>query len=189
MSKKQSGFSLIEVIIAGAIMTGMALFMFDMSSNMQKISKDMEERVDIIQRGRELETLLASKQYCSDSLTGLDLENDEITIRIQNKDSDGNFDGTYTEKFSANLEAQDLAKNFSKLTLSHLEYENIDLPTDGNGKFYINYQFRKSEGSPFSKRYKVLVHARAADGKIETCFSTPEEVIKAITENVCQALG
>ncbi|MFT6631388.1 MAG: prepilin-type N-terminal cleavage/methylation domain-containing protein [Bacteriovoracaceae bacterium] len=189
MHFKQDGFSLIEVIVASTIMVGMALFMADMNTNMQKMGKDMEQRMEIIQQSKEIESFLSSQQICTDSLQGLSLDSTNIVIRLQNKDAFGNYDGTYTDRYSVDPSAQDLTKNFPRATLSHLEFQNIDLPDDGPGKFYIAYQFRKSEGSPFSKRYKVLIYGTAVEGKIASCFSTPEEVIKAVTENVCVSLG
>lgn len=190
MILNQKGFSLVEVIIASTIMVGMALFMVDMNTNMQKMGKDMEQRMEILQKAREIESLLSSQQACTDSLTGLSMDDSkDISVKLQNRDATGNPDGTFTEKFSVNPSAQDLTKDFNQVALSHLEFENIDLPENGTGKFYINYQFRKSTGSPFSKRYKLLINATATDGKIDTCFSTPEEVVRAITENVCLSLG
>jgi prepilin-type N-terminal cleavage/methylation domain-containing protein len=189
MQLKQDGFSLIEVIVASTIMVGMALFMADMNTNMQKMGKDMEQRMEIIQLSKEIDNYLSSEQICTDSLQGLSLTSEKIVIKIQNKDIDGNYNGTYTDKFFVDASALDISKNVSKVSLSHLEFQNIDLPENGNGKFYISYQFRKSEGSPFSKKYKTLIYGTALDGKIDSCFSTPEEVIKAVSENVCNSLG
>jgi prepilin-type N-terminal cleavage/methylation domain-containing protein len=149
----QKGFSLLEILLASVLLAILSLFLVKISEKSNAISTRSYARFDSQQMLSEIARALEKPEICESSFSGK-----AITEDIEIKGSDGNV------RFSAGAE-------FGKMKIHSLEAENIDLPSDGGGGFYIKVKISRKNSTNLAEipEKKIFVKAINNAGLVQKC--------------------
>jgi len=170
MRKNNFGFALAEVMIAAGLVGGLAVVVMQLNKSSVQTSSYANASFDINNSLSEIKTWLSKPNVCASTFAGLAINGSAIEIKKTG--------GAVLFKEGG---------RYGSAKLVTLKTENIDLPADGPGSFYVVVDFErpKSAGITQTKERKILISATTVANKVDTCMNDSDQAVS----NLCTSLG
>lgn len=174
--KKEKGFSLVQVLVAGALMSALALVLAKLGQNQAKIQRTAYDGLDINHFYQNLQSHLLDSDSCTNTLkaaTGLSTYPKEVDIHeIKDKNNKTIYNKT-DKNPSPSLKIK-------KLTVKRKDSHNTELEVMIEKKV----KGRSFGGDTLSRRVQLTADYDST-GSIMRCYSQMDNAVKS----ACAALG
>ncbi len=164
------GFSLIEIMLAGAAIIGIGVTLLKMNENTNKSIKYSEKNLEIISLVKEIRSTLSSSGACHNSFSGMNAKNETGITQIKNSS------GVVVFETNKNYGTVRLKINSIELSDSS---DEVSVVTGGSGTTLLKLVFNRGEKSNsvklITKNIRMNVNT-ASDDTITGCtaFSAVE---------------
>lgn len=182
------GVSLVELTIAGAMMSGMVLMGMRLVDFQQKSSKGMAQSFDEISITNEIRSILVNPNSCLETLNGLNALSDNAIVNIKKVVNVVGVGDQVTEKYPQNvplgtnnltIAGYRVESNAVAVTDPNNEVEILNGAFDGTAYFYI--MFDRGEKSTKVRRIEKKI-------KLNVSFAAVSDGVTA-SINACAAVG
>lgn len=181
LSKKRfkEGFSLVEVMVAAAIMAGLALVVAQMMKNQKDVMDHSEAKSEELQISRHVRTLLANKDACEATFNGANLGADINEI----KNALGNTSFQLGQKYGNR-----------SLKLERMWTENLTVPASGGlGEAHLKLETERLKADNTQQKIVrdilIQVKAESSNGLITECYSDIENSIQTAKIEACESIN
>ncbi len=148
MKKKMKGFSLVQVLVSLALLSGVSLGFMQMMKNMDQGNTRAKSSVDEMELRSEINMILGNKNFCRVSLAGNGTEGNPLSpVTFKKQDIDQDNEGLHVELWLSNQAGNArVTKKFSgadstKNTYGNIKISSIKLIMDnGVGSNYSSSQ-------------------------------------------------
>lgn len=189
----QSGFTLVEVLIAAAALGGLALVATQLTSDVDKTKKHFEVSTEITQIKTAISSMLAGNASCKNTFLNLDVTNANTITHIR----DGGNNSRYTSD-SAQTHFP-LYNNKIHITQMRTTAATLsDVPPGRMGKMDLEITFHKvntiDDANPRLRTFKggqniveriPIAIATDMDDRITDCFTD----LVSVHQTMCEKLG
>jgi prepilin-type N-terminal cleavage/methylation domain-containing protein len=172
----QKGFTLVEIMIATAMLSVLSLGLMSLTSNMAKNQVTTETKLESIELRRLIMTLLMDKTACENTFNGLPIGANITNIK----------NGNNTVSYSA-------GSTYGNNTLQIVSFITVDAGVINSAAsvraidLIITFKKMKklSSGTISNATIRLNVKAPAANGIISACFSDVDQT----SQTNCNSLG
>lgn len=178
MKLRQTGFSLVEIMMAAGMMGILSLGVMHLMTNQQAVLNHAETRTGELEIINQVRSLLADREVCLANLEGLRI-GDELDHFIG---AVGSPLYSVGQRYSQN-----------GLKLESIEVQSDQLPSgEALGTAELSFTFerlRQSSGPPKVTRSVAILVKQGPDGRIQDCYSDVDGAIMTAKMKVCESLG
>jgi len=181
----QQGISLIQTIMALAMLSVISLQYMKMDETARKSLKHVEGNIELNMIGIRSQTLIGTKAVCNSNLAGKDLGS-QLTNLVDEKGNDI-------------VKVGEVYGTSSKVKLTNISIEGISLPQDpsistpaplSTSSFKVKLDFDKlGNGQVKSISKFVYVNGVIENNKVVECYTTDNAVINEAVANACRGTG
>ncbi len=148
-----NGFSLVQVMVAGAIMTGLMYYNLQIIADFEKSNKIVTSKIEAFEIRSEIRDYFTDQSDCTASLSGMTFDNPSI-----NKSMSVNGIPRYTTN-----------QKFGNSRIGIVSYETTRVPGLDLHELKINYSIGVTPPIPYSRTLRVKV----LNGNLPVRFSNP----------------
>ncbi len=177
--KTQTGFSLLEVIIAGSLLGAISLALMQMNSNMFKGQATAKVKMEEIELRRLMISVLAEKRACENTFSGISVGQSVSSIKTTN-----------------NSRMFEVGKSYGSNSLQLQSMTTRDKGEVATGTRMIDLLVttRKLQKQAYGADVKsftipLKVNALSATALVTSCYSDENAIVSNATKEACLALG
>jgi Tfp pilus assembly major pilin PilA len=162
--KKESGFSLVEIMVAAGMIGGIALALMQMQKNATRTSSEFEGKMDIAGIQNEIQQILAVPENCLQTFVGKNAVSAVNTVNaIKFKNTSGVFVDKYKNKaLDPNVRYGSGIIKIEDYSLSDAA-NDVAVATDGTTHLLIRFYKGKLAGVSSTKKITLKVQVNASN--------------------------
>lgn len=180
----KSGFSLIEMVIAMSLASGLVVFLMRMQSEQAKNAKTIQVNIEVETFFSNFKAIIVRPAFCNKSFENMTLLNNSYASTQSIKNARGDIQFQVGEKYGSNsLVLKGITiNNFKPDDVDELTgLANLELSIERLGKIYGAKMIKKSMLIDINRNKQNLIIAcgalSASDLKIEIVVPTKKEIV------------
>ena len=169
-SNKERGFGLVEIIVAAAVIGGLALVVMRFTQNATKVTNNVEANNDILTTVQQIQGILSDPESCTATLVGRRANNAINVVQALRLKNNGVFiDAFQTKALNPSISFGQKLLKINSYSLSDAA-EDVDVTTLGTTHFLVDFDrgTKGSQTTAITKKIYLRVVVNAS-GDIVSC--------------------